>query len=67
MRLFDLIQNKHYDDAVKRVRSSLFVIFQTESTLETPTYWLGEVQVVKANYAGSTIGLRNAISRFPAP
>ena len=61
---FDLIRNKHYDDAVSAFAQFVRDFPDGEYT-GNAYYWLGEVQVVKANYQAAQSAFETLLSRFP--
>ncbi len=62
---FSLIQNKRYDEAIAALE--LFIKNYPGSTLTgNAYYWLGEVQLVKANFQGALEAFNTLLARYPA-
>ncbi len=61
---FDLIRNKQYDDAITAFGQFVRDFPEGEYT-GNAYYWLGEVQVVKANYQAALIAFDTLLNKFP--
>ena len=62
---FSLIQNKRYDEAIAALE--LFIKNYPGSTLTgNAYYWLGEVQLVRANFQGALEAFNTLLARYPA-